>query len=149
MSFRVSGKMGLRDEWRGEVWSRGGKARIKNRVAHEGVAGLVVLVPTSAPMSNDDGWLELPDAVRDGKARLVREGNFGVGIRKEVRLGAQNRGGLFRGLALHGAVFRRWDGGGPALAKREAEENPPAALRDFSRDRRAHGEQRVARMGSN
>ena len=85
---------------RGPGAAQGGEPGVENRVADDGVAVLVVLVPAPAPVGDDDGGPVLPDEIAHRQARLIAEGNLPVRISEERGLGSEHSGCLLGGCAL-------------------------------------------------
>src|SRR5271166_1805544 len=61
----------------------GRKAGVEDGVVDDVVAGAMVLMPTSLPVSHDGGRLVLANQIADSKFRLFIDGNFSVWVWKE------------------------------------------------------------------
>ena len=134
---------------RGSGAAQGREPGVENRVADDGVAVLVVLVPAPAPVGDDDGGPVLPDEIAHRQARLIAEGNLPVRISEERGLSSEHSGCLLGGCALQRSILLGRHGGMSALAERQAQEDAASAAVDMLSDGSAHGEEAVTRMRGN
>ncbi len=77
-----------------------GQSGKEDRVANRQVAVLVVLVPATAPVSDDDLRLVLPDDVRDGQGNGLIERDLRIRVGQPGGFGPQQPDGFFGGRAL-------------------------------------------------
>ena len=87
----------------GEGWKRS----VEHCIVHDVVAGLMILVPASLPVSHDDVRLVLADQVTNAKFHFFVVGNFAIRVSQKLGACAQHLRRTFRRLLLEDAILRR------------------------------------------
>src|SRR5215475_1193455 len=121
--------------------NKGFQGGVENGIPNDQMTILMILVPASAPVRNNDVWLVLPDSITNCQSAFFVKWNFRVGVRQKYCLCPEQASCFLSGGALHFSVtmnsnvFRR-----SLLSEGKAEQNAGSSPADLLGEDGAHGE---------